>query len=676
LIQEAGVVGGRRAGLVPTRQLLARGMVVVLVALLLQTGPALPAASATTTQADATALVEPQVTVVGSGYGHGRGMGQYGARGYATLGWSAGAILEHFYQGTSWGTVTQVSNPVVDAGAVRVALRNNDGHPTVLTTATGTLQVSGALGEDPLTVGGGQAVRLWYRPAAGLRPAGFDVELGPGCGGPWTFLAHQPRGTLRVTRVEGYGTDTTRLLAVCEPGGRRVWYPGELRAVAVDVPAAGLPCPECRTVAVASLEELLRGVVPNEMPASWPAPALQAQAVAARSYAMAGDTRHRYADGSLFADTCDTVLCQVYRGRFFQDPGGAVRPSTAASTDAAIAATAGVVRLRSGGTVARTEFSASTGGYSAGGDFPPVPDAGDAVAPNPYHRWTRTVPVTAVDQAYGRGRLVGIDVLARNGLSGPHGDGGRATSVQLRFDAGAPVVLTGTQARNLLGLPSDWFTPGVVVRPEYEGTPEARFIDAAYLVFFGRAASMEEKAYWYPVVRRGERWRLTGALAVSDEWAGREIDQLYTTILGRAPDAGGRAFWLDQVRRGATIETIAVGFYASAEYYARNGSSAAGYVGGLYRDILGRAPDPGGFAYWVGSLDARRIDRAGVARSFYASIESRLDRVARLYREILGRDPDTAGHLWWAEVVATRGDVVLAADLAASAEFFDRAAAG
>jgi hypothetical protein len=47
--------------------------------------------------------------------------------------------------------------------------------------------------------------------------------------------------------------------------------------------------------------------------------------------------------------------------------------------------------------------------------------------------------------------------------------------------------------------------------------------------------------------------------------------------------------------------------------------------------------------------------------------------VVRLYQEILGRPPEPAGLDYWSVVVFFRGDVVLAADLAASEEFFRRA---
>lgn len=61
-----------------------------------------------------------------------------------------------------------------------------------------------------------------------------------------------------------------------------------------------------------TLEEYVRGI--DEVPPSWPAAALQAQAIAARTYAahktLAGEARWR----KVGADICATSTCQVYRG--------------------------------------------------------------------------------------------------------------------------------------------------------------------------------------------------------------------------------------------------------------------------------------------------------------------------------------------------------------------------
>src|SRR5207245_1941171 len=76
--------------------------------------------------------------------------------------------------------------------------------------------------------------------------------------------------------------------------------------------------------------------------------------------------------------------------------------------------------------IARTEFSSSTGGWSAGGTFPAVRDDGDSVSP--YHDWTVTVPAASVAAAYGVGTLTEMTVLTRNGLGA---DGGRVLSIRI-----------------------------------------------------------------------------------------------------------------------------------------------------------------------------------------------------------------------------------------------------
>ncbi len=79
-------------------------------------------------------------------------------------------------------------------------------------------------------------------------------------------------------------------------------------------------------VVVMALEEYLRGVVPSEMPPTWPREALRAQAVAARSYAA---TRHAHLD--VGADICTTTHCQVWNNRYYD------------TTDRAVADTRGIV---------------------------------------------------------------------------------------------------------------------------------------------------------------------------------------------------------------------------------------------------------------------------------------------------------------------------------------------
>ncbi|QDQ96365.1 SpoIID/LytB domain-containing protein [Tomitella fengzijianii] len=364
------------------------------------TGGSGGADGAAAAQLEAVPVVDAQTvfTLRGHGHGHGRGMGQWGAYGYAKdHGWSAEQIINHYYGGTALQRV--------DTGGVSVRLMGLDGKDLSVTS------------DGPMTVDGhevpaGAAVTL--RPT----PGGADVTVTQGCGGaPGDSFAV---GDPRVTPAGG------GMLQVC--GGNT--YRGDL-GVALD---GGAP----RSVNYVGMEDYLRGVLPEEISAGWAdkgaGEALRAQAIAARSYAAAED---RYG----YAQTCDTQACQVYGGTAEEDP----------RTDAAVADTAGMVVTRGGQPVA-TEFSASTGGWTAGGDFPAVEDVGDAASP--VHDWTETVTGQQVSDAFGVGPLKEMTVTARNGLGA---DGGRVVSMRV-VGADKTVEVSGPEVRTGLGLKSDWFT--------------------------------------------------------------------------------------------------------------------------------------------------------------------------------------------------------------------------
>lgn len=230
----------------------------------------------------------------------------------------------------------------------------------------------------------------------------------------------------------------------CVSVSEQRYYRGELRAVH----NGG----NQRTVNAVPVEAYLRAVVPLEMPASWALlgdgageAAVQSQAVSARSYAL-GENRTSY------ARTCDTISCQVYGGRAVRR-SGVLSDNEHPLSDAAIDATTGVVRMR-GGEVARTEFSSSTGGWTAGGVFPAVEDLGDAVDRNPNHDWNEQIPVSDVEARYGGRQLDRAFISERNGLGE---DGGRVIEVTLVF-GDETFFVDGNDFRRSFGLLSDWFT--------------------------------------------------------------------------------------------------------------------------------------------------------------------------------------------------------------------------
>ena len=346
----------------------------------------------------------PTFVVSGRGWGHGVGMSQYGALGFARRGYSYTRILSHYYPGT------QLAKS--DPAQIRVLLAEKRAKVTVISEAPFRLRD----GEGKL------------RP---LRPGRLD--LGPGLRvklkaegkpiplpGPLTFLP----GSLPL-RLEVRGKPIRAY---------RGWLQVSSNGKALEV------------VNHVGLEQYLYGVVPDEVPDTWPPEALKAQAVAARSYAVA--TRKSGAF-DVYADT----RSQVYGG-----VGAETFPASAA-----VDATAGQI-VTYKGRVAITYFFSTSGGRTAAIEdaWPgsrPVPYLVSVADPydslSPHHRWG---PV-----AFTRG-TAGSKLGIRKGLSDLTtvvNRSGRVSSVVATTPVGR-VELRAGDVRRMLGLRSTWFTIGVL----------------------------------------------------------------------------------------------------------------------------------------------------------------------------------------------------------------------
>jgi len=328
----------------------------------------------------------------GHGWGHGVGMSQYGAYGYALHGATFQQILAHYYPGTTLGPAPNT--------VFRVLLADHKKQVTLSSTV-------------PFAVkdGAGRTLTLPAGPVTfgnGLRVAG--QTLAP----PLTFLPCKG-GPLTLKRP----------------------YRGRIQVDVVDG--------KLRAVNILGLEPYLDGVVPSEMPSTWSAQALEAQAVAARSYALA--TRKIGAPYDAYADS----RSQVYLGLSNESP----------ATTAAVTATKGQV-LFFGGAVATTFFSSTSGGETESsldwtGTAVPylisVPDPYDDMSP--YHDWG-PVPVTA--------QTISTSLK----VTGPITDAttipnaaGRVGNLKLMTPL-TPLTVSATTLRMAIGLRSTWFTVGVM----------------------------------------------------------------------------------------------------------------------------------------------------------------------------------------------------------------------
>ena len=125
----------------------------------------------------------------------------------------------------------------------------------------------------------------------------------------------------------------------------------------------------------------------------------------------------------------------------------------------------------------------------------------------------------------------------------------------------------------------------------------------------------------------------------------------YEYFLGRAADAGGLSTWVGALEAGWTPQAVLAGILSSPEYYADAGSTPTGFVTDLYSDLLGRTPDAGGLATWVGQLNIG-MSRGAVAAGIIHSTEYEADFVQDVYFFLLNRGADPQGLATWVYALA------------------------
>jgi SpoIID/LytB domain protein len=367
------------------------------------------AAVAGQTQASDDTVTATTYVIRGRGWGHGVGMGQWGAFGQAKRGVRYKKILSHYYPGTK----------LVEAPTTSVRVLLAEGRRTVPITS-----------EAPFRIMDGKGEIHDLAPGSYLTGTGFGVALDPALPpqvlpGPLTFLrGNEPlllgtkpyRGNFQLQRVHG----------------------------------------RLQVVNIVGIDPYIRGVVSEEVPDDWPLEVVKAQAVAARSYALAQAAGRSI----LYSDT----RSQVYGGVEAESDVG----------DEAVAATSRQV-LMFDGKVATTFFFSSSGGRTAdvedvfiGGTPIPylvsVPDPDDRLSP--HHRWGPVVlPAPKVARLLGAPSAVDVRTVPVTG---------RAKEIVVQTRTGERRVPSST-FRRALDLRSTWVTIGVLSLSRPAGMASAGF---------------------------------------------------------------------------------------------------------------------------------------------------------------------------------------------------------
>jgi hypothetical protein len=112
------------------------------------------------------------------------------------------------------------------------------------------------------------------------------------------------------------------------------------------------------------------------------------------------------------------------------------------------------------------------------------------------------------------------------------------------------------------------------------------------------------------------------SIALDADGHGGQAYRMYQAAFNRAPDKEGLGFWMSHLDNGMSLQTVAKAFLDSAEFQARYGSlSNEGFVNGLYTNVLHRAGEAAGVAYWVDKLE-HGTGRADLLIGFSESAEN------------------------------------------------------
>lgn len=205
-------------------------------------------------------------------------------------------------------------------------------------------------------------------------------------------------------------------------------------------------------VNIVPVDGYLRSVVPEEMPVDWPAEAIKAQSVAARSFALASRGRH----ASEGYDLCTTTHCQLYTGTTAEK----------SASNAAIKATRGEV-LTYGGKPIEALFHTDSGGMTEnsedvwGSHVPYLRAAKDTPAKT--MPWTKAISradlerkLAAKGHDIGKVRSLVLSPLAIGRSAKDRTASGRVKTMTVKGTKGT-ATLSGTTWRSLLGLKSTLF---------------------------------------------------------------------------------------------------------------------------------------------------------------------------------------------------------------------------
>ena len=376
----------------------------------------------------------------GSGYGHGVGMSQIGARAKALAGESATAILQYYYTGTIVETVT-------DTQILRINVGNLLTSAKLRSDSKGAeLQLfAGDLGETQTAT---PLLTFPSKTSLNLNLSDGLIAISTTRGSVTKEITTGGNFTLRWSGTR-YQDGTPAVISLTTNGATKRYRHGQISLKVIRDKKLGKRMAIINSVRLQ--DEYLWGI--GEVPSSWPTQALDAQAIASRTYALAKSTKIRSA--------CDCHLYATISDQNFAGYSKESEPRFGELWKAAVNRTAGAV-ITYAGTPITAYFSSSSGGTTetsehAWGTATPytvsVPDSASVdITFNPrFASWTREISQAVIAQAFLLPDVIALSVLSIN-------PAGSVALIQAISSDGSFAVLRGETFRSRSKLPSAWFS--------------------------------------------------------------------------------------------------------------------------------------------------------------------------------------------------------------------------
>ena len=386
------------------------------------------------------AATPEKFSFTGSGYGHGVGMSQIGARAKALAGESATAILNYYYSGTKVETAT-------DSKILRINIGHLLKSTKVRSDSNGAkLQLfAGALSESKTA---DVLLDIPSKTTLNVEISGSQLNISTTQGANITPITNGTSFTLRWSGTRHMDGAPTVISVTANSAVNKYRY-GQIQFKVIKDKLLGNRLSIINSVRLQ--DEYLWGI--GEVPSSWPLAALQAQAIASRTYALAKSLKIRTA-----------CSCHLYGSISDQSFVGFSKESEAIYGQfwkSAVDSTVGQI-ITYDGLPITAYFTSSTGGATetsehAWGTATPytssVSDTASAdIKLNPrFATWSRQISQSVIASAFLLPDVVSLEVLSLNPV-------GTVDQIKATSSTGAFAILTGETFRSRSKLPSAWFS--------------------------------------------------------------------------------------------------------------------------------------------------------------------------------------------------------------------------